>query len=68
MLDLWLPEGDARPDAAAMLGLFFYLTSAAATYAERDVRGWLAEAGFEHDQAGRDPPPAGPGAVRGPEA
>ena len=47
VLDLWLPEGDARPDAAALLGLFFYLTSGAATYAERDVRGWLAEAGFE---------------------
>ena len=30
-----------------MLGLFFYLTSSAATYTERDVRGWLAEAGFE---------------------
>ena len=47
VLDLWLPEGDARPDAAALLGLFFYLTSGAATYAERDVRGWLQEAGFE---------------------
>ena len=39
VLDLWLPEGDRRPDAAAMLGLFFYLTSSAATYAEGDVRG-----------------------------
>ena len=47
VLDLWLPEGDARPDAAALLGLFFYLTSGAATYAERDVRGWLEETGFE---------------------
>jgi SAM-dependent methyltransferase len=47
VLDLWLPEGDRRPDAAALLGLFFYLTSGAATYAERDVRGWLGEAGFE---------------------
>jgi ubiquinone/menaquinone biosynthesis C-methylase UbiE len=47
VLDLWLPEGDRRPDAAALLGLFFYLTSGAATYAERDVRSWLAEAGFE---------------------
>ncbi len=34
----------------------------------RDVRGWLTEAGFEADQASDDPPPAGPGAVRGPEA
>ena len=47
VLDLWLPEDDRRPDAAALLGLFFYLTSSAATYTERDVRGWLAEVGFE---------------------
>jgi ubiquinone/menaquinone biosynthesis C-methylase UbiE len=47
VLDLWLPEDDRRPDAAAMLGLFFYLTSSAATYAERDVRRWLTDAGFE---------------------
>jgi len=46
VLDLWVPEGDHRPDAAAMLGLFFYLTSSAATYAERDVRSWLEQAGF----------------------
>ena len=47
VLDLWLPEDDRRPDAAALLGLFFYLTSGAATYSEPDVRGWLADAGFE---------------------
>ena len=47
VLDLWLPEGDRRPDASAMLGLFFYLTSSAATYTEGDVRGWLTEAGYE---------------------
>jgi ubiquinone/menaquinone biosynthesis C-methylase UbiE len=47
VLDLWLPEDGGRPDAAAMLGLFFYLTSSAATYAERDVRAWLTDAGFE---------------------
>ena len=47
VLDLWRPEDDRRPDAAAMLGLFFYLTSSAATYTEADVRGWLTEAGFE---------------------
>lgn len=47
VLDLWLPEGNRRPDASAMLGLFFYLTSSAATYTEDDVRGWLTEAGFE---------------------
>ena len=47
MLDLWLPEQDRRPDVAALLGLFFYLTSGAATYTEHDARSWLAEAGFE---------------------
>ena len=50
VLDLWLPEEDRRPDAAALLGLFFYLTSGAATYTERDVRGWLSAAGFEHER------------------
>ncbi len=47
VLDLWLPADDSRPDAAAMLSLFFHLTSAAATYAERDVRAWLDQTGFE---------------------
>jgi SAM-dependent methyltransferase len=47
VMDLFLPERDRRPDAGALLGLFFYLTSAAATYSEADVRGWLTDAGFE---------------------
>ena len=47
VLDLWLTPEDRRPEAAALLGLFFYLTSSAATYAETDVRGWLSEAGFD---------------------
>ncbi len=47
VLDLWLSDRDRRPQAAALLGLFFYLTSSAATYAEGDVRGWLGDAGFE---------------------
>jgi hypothetical protein len=46
VLDLWLSERE-RPQAPALLGLFFYLTSGAATYAEQEVREWLAEAGFE---------------------
>jgi ubiquinone/menaquinone biosynthesis C-methylase UbiE len=48
VMDLFLPERDRRPDAAALLGLFFYLTSAAAIYPEADVRRWLNEAGFEN--------------------
>jgi 2-polyprenyl-3-methyl-5-hydroxy-6-metoxy-1,4-benzoquinol methylase len=38
---------DDHPDSAAFLGLFFYLTSAAATYTDEEVRDWFARAGFE---------------------
>ena len=34
------------PDAGALLGLFFYLTSEAATYAPEELADWFAEAGF----------------------
>jgi SAM-dependent methyltransferase len=47
VLDLFLPRGERTPDSAAFLGLFFHLTSGAATYAPEDLAGWLAEAGFE---------------------
>jgi hypothetical protein len=47
VLDLFLPPPDTRPDAGALLGLFFYLTSSAATYAEDQLRAWLSRAGFE---------------------
>ncbi|MGH2978029.1 MAG: SAM-dependent methyltransferase, partial [Solirubrobacterales bacterium] len=47
VLDLFMPPPDTRADAGAMLGLFFYLTSSAATYTEKQLRDWLAEAGFE---------------------
>jgi 2-polyprenyl-3-methyl-5-hydroxy-6-metoxy-1,4-benzoquinol methylase len=47
VLDLFMPPPDTRADAGAMLGLFFYLTSSAATYTEDQLRGWLAEAAFE---------------------
>jgi hypothetical protein len=33
--------------ASAFLGLFFFLTSAAATYSPDELAVWLAEAGFE---------------------
>lgn len=46
VLDLFMPPRDTRADAGAMLGLFFHLTSSAATYTEDQLREWLAEAGF----------------------
>jgi 2-polyprenyl-3-methyl-5-hydroxy-6-metoxy-1,4-benzoquinol methylase len=47
VLDLFLPERNRRPDTGAFLGLFFYLTSAAATYTEAELEDWLRAAGFE---------------------
>jgi SAM-dependent methyltransferase len=47
VLDYFTPAADRKPDSAAFLGLHFYLTSTAATYAEDDLRGWLRQAGFE---------------------
>ena len=47
VLDLFMPPPDTRADAGAMLGLFFYLTSSAATYTEDQLRDWLAQAGFD---------------------
>lgn len=47
VLDLFLPRGEKPPDAAALLGLFFHLTSGAATYTPDDLAGWFREAGFD---------------------
>jgi ubiquinone/menaquinone biosynthesis C-methylase UbiE len=47
VLDLFRPQLDTRADIGAMLGLFFYLTSSAATYTEDELRHWLVEAGFD---------------------
>jgi ubiquinone/menaquinone biosynthesis C-methylase UbiE len=46
VLDLFTPPADKQPDAAAFLGLFFYLQSAVGTYSPDDLRGWLRDAGF----------------------
>jgi hypothetical protein len=46
VLDLFLPRTGKKPDAAAFLGLFFHLTSGAATYTPGDLASWLDEAGF----------------------
>ena len=47
VLDLFTPPPQKRPDSAALVGLFFFLTSAAATYGPEDLFGWLEQAGFE---------------------
>jgi len=47
VLDLFRPPADTRADIGAMLGLFFYLTSSAATYTEDDLRRWLTDSGFD---------------------
>jgi ubiquinone/menaquinone biosynthesis C-methylase UbiE len=39
------PEGE-RPDSSAMLGLFFHLTSGAATYSVPEVSAWLRQSGY----------------------
>jgi len=39
------PEGK-KPDSAAILGLFFHLTSGADTYTTEQVSRWLTESGF----------------------
>jgi hypothetical protein len=46
VLDLFTPPRGQRPDSAAYVSLFFYLTSGAGSYAPERLRGWLGEAGF----------------------
>ncbi|HYU61134.1 MAG TPA: class I SAM-dependent methyltransferase [Solirubrobacterales bacterium] len=46
VLDLYdRPKGE-QPRSAALLGLFFYLTSGADTYSADEVSGWLADSGY----------------------
>jgi 2-polyprenyl-3-methyl-5-hydroxy-6-metoxy-1,4-benzoquinol methylase len=46
VLDLYRrPEGEA-PDSAALLGLFFQLTSGADLYSSEQVSAWLADSGY----------------------
>ena len=61
-----MPPPDTRADAGAMLGLFFYLTSSAATYTEDQLRDWLARGGLRPAAPHQAAAPAEPGAVRGP--
>jgi 2-polyprenyl-3-methyl-5-hydroxy-6-metoxy-1,4-benzoquinol methylase len=46
VLDYFQPDSERHTGVSALLGLFFCLTSSAATYRERDLRGWLTGAGF----------------------
>ena len=46
VLDLFARARGERPDASAFLGLFFHLTSGAATYSVEELSSWLTEAGF----------------------
>jgi 2-polyprenyl-3-methyl-5-hydroxy-6-metoxy-1,4-benzoquinol methylase len=51
VLDLYdRPEGE-EPDSAALLGLFFHLTSGADTYSVPEVSEWMAGSGFHAPKA-----------------
>jgi O-methyltransferase domain/Dimerisation domain len=46
VLDYFKPDGGSSSSAHALLGMFFFLTSSAATYREREVQAWMTGAGF----------------------
>jgi 2-polyprenyl-3-methyl-5-hydroxy-6-metoxy-1,4-benzoquinol methylase len=46
VLDYFTPPAPNKPDAAAFLGMHFYLTSSAATYTARDLKAWARDSGF----------------------
>jgi 2-polyprenyl-3-methyl-5-hydroxy-6-metoxy-1,4-benzoquinol methylase len=46
VLDYFKPDSGRKSGAHALLGLFFFLTSSAATYRESEIRGWMTNAGF----------------------
>jgi 2-polyprenyl-3-methyl-5-hydroxy-6-metoxy-1,4-benzoquinol methylase len=46
VLDLFTKRAEGRADASAFLGMHFWLTSGAATYAPEDLQDWLTKAGF----------------------
>jgi ubiquinone/menaquinone biosynthesis C-methylase UbiE len=46
VLELYTRPAGERPDSGALLGLFFHLTSGAATYSVPEVSGWLRESGY----------------------
>jgi cyclopropane fatty-acyl-phospholipid synthase-like methyltransferase len=47
ILDYFAPQDDRKSDASSLLGLHFYLTSAAGTYSLEETTAWLNAAGFE---------------------
>ena len=46
VLDYFKPDSGRGSGAQRLLGLFFFLTSSAATYRESEIRGWMSGAGF----------------------
>ena len=46
VLELYDRPAGQQPGSAAMLGLFFHLTSGADTYSADEVSGWLADSGY----------------------
>ncbi len=53
IVDLYARARGEQPDTGAILGLFFALTSGAATYSTDEVSGWLRQAGFTDVQVKR---------------
>jgi hypothetical protein len=51
VIEYLLPDSGHPAPGAALLGLHYYLTSTAATYRMKDLRDWLADAGFEPPRA-----------------
>jgi SAM-dependent methyltransferase len=53
ILDYFQPPKNMKPDAASVLGLHFFLTSASATFGLDVTKAWLCEAGFRDVQTKR---------------
>lgn len=47
ILELFRPEWRGRPDASALMGLHYFLTSSTASYESEAVTGWVRDAGFD---------------------
>jgi hypothetical protein len=64
VLDLYSRPPGRKPDSGALLGLFFHLTSGAATYSTGEVAEWLARSGFGRARLRRLPQLPGLALVR----
>jgi SAM-dependent methyltransferase len=47
ILELFRPRWRGRPDASALMGLHYFLTSSTASYEAGEVARWVQDAGFE---------------------